>query len=30
MICQMDDLLEKIRDNNNALDLIQKSLNNYL
>lgn len=29
-ICQIDDILDKIRDNNNALDLIQKSLNNYL
>ena len=30
MICQIDEILDKIRDNNNALDVIQKSLNNYL
>lgn len=29
-ICQIEDILDKIRDNNNALDVIQKSLNNYL
>lgn len=29
-ICQVEDILEKIRDNNNALDIIQKSLNSYL
>ena len=29
-ICQIDELLDKIRENNNALDVIQKSLNNYL
>mgnify|MGYP006869353663 CR=1 FL=1 len=30
MICQIDEILEKIRDNNNQLEVIQKSLNNYL
>lgn len=29
-ICQIQQLLDKIKDSNNSLDLIQKSLNNYL
>ena len=29
-ICSFEDLLDKIKENNNSLDLIQKSLNNYL
>jgi dynein heavy chain len=29
-ICQIEDLLDKIKESNNSLDLIQKSLNNYL
>ena len=29
-ICQIEDLLDKLRESNNSLDVIQKSLNNYL
>jgi dynein heavy chain, axonemal len=29
-ICNFEDLLDKIKENNNSLDVIQKSLNNYL
>lgn len=29
-VCQIEDLLDKIKESNNSLDLIQKSLNNYL
>jgi dynein heavy chain len=29
-ICQVDEQLEKIRDNNTLLDMIQKELNSYL
>ena len=29
-VCQVEDLLDKIKESNNALDHIQKSLNNYL
>lgn len=29
-VCQIEELLEKMRDSNNSLDIIQKSLNNYL
>lgn len=29
-MCQVEDLLDKIKESNNSLDLIQKSLNNYL